>query len=891
MSNPFRRSWVVGLTLAVGIVLASDPLHAQTVSRSAATKISTLRRVPPEKVPHFGTFWLLNRKSAPLPINRFPDLPVYYLGYGNSFLVDDSSVDWTAVDNQHELDRALRRLEWESGILSDVEYWAGEGGGPGPMAESYGLEDLWLEITGVTNDYAYLTLHGTVDTDWYQLESKTNLAQPGDWILGEIKQGDFGANQTIFSPVYTGDITNRFFRAHHANAIVTVGYGPDAFEPSTIYSPGLSTPFSFSASPLSEDLTVYYQVSGTASTGVDYTNLPGAVVIPANSGFTDLILQPIADNLVEGTETVILTIVQTNSYLIDGNYQAATNQIKDSTTQVQVQAVVPATAVEPNGPPGSPAASGTFQITRSDYASQLPPLTVFYTLSGQAGNGLDYANLTGTLNCSQDEQIKNITIDPIADNLVEGAEAATLTLLPTTNYVVPSESDSDTVWVADSSTTVEVSAFSNAVEPHPASTTPKQTGIFSISRRDDRSESPALTVSYQLSGTAADGVDYTNVTGMVTFLADQTFTNVFIEPIFDDQLEADETVVLTITHVGDGYLINPASASATLAIYDNLATNTFQPVVANLNWPVGIDYYQPSNSLIVSVGNPTASFVRIFTNVVSSNILSVVSNWSGVTGLPIEVKLMTVKTTANGFTNGDVYFGSGNAIGWLSADGTRSNLTWCVLTNSIEPNALPVGGSLSMDVTGVFSNQLIVVTSPPDRPEDKKGVWRVDSTGHPTLLTNFVTKHLEGVISLANDASKWGPWAGKIVTGDENENLIYTVGGDGVVTQFDPTALIPGGIRPEDFDVIPPNQDLYLCGPYAGRVYKLDHHYLTNYVGDLVITDAGEFSGDTAQLFILHWDAATTNFITRSFPVRHPNGQGVEIEHVTFAPLDLPPLP
>jgi len=61
--------------------------------------------------------------------------------------------------------------------------------------------------------------------------------------------------------------------------------------------------------------------------------------------------------------------------------------------------------------------------------------------------------------------------------------------------------------------------------------------------------------------------------------------------------------------------------------------------------------------------------------------------------------------------------------------------------------------------------------------------------------------------------------------------------------------------------------------------------------GSTPITDAGEFSGGTAQIFILHWDAATAKFIIRSFPVRHPNGQGVEIEHVTFAPLNLSPLP
>jgi hypothetical protein len=194
-----------------------------------------------------------------------------------------------------------------------------------------------------------------------------------------------------------------------------------------------------------------------------------------------------------------------------------------------------------------------------------------------------------------------------------------------------------------------------------------------------------------------------------------------------------------------------------------------------------------------------------------------------------EVKLATVKTNSGGFTNGDLYFGSNTSIGWLSADGTRSNLNWCILTNSTVTNALPLRGSLYVDQTGVFSNNLIAVASDGSASSGRKGVWRVDSQAHPTLLTNLDTLHLEGVITLPNNVTNWGPWAGKIITGDEDRHVIYAIDTDGVTATFYTTNLIAGGIDPEDFDIIPPNQSLYVCDYGQSMLVKLSANYLTTW--------------------------------------------------------------
>lgn len=56
-------------------------------------------------------------------------------------------------------------------------------------------------------------------------------------------------------------------------------------------------------------LLVFLQWSGTASNGLDYQELPNTITIPAGSATAIIAVKPIDDSLVEGTETVIATVV------------------------------------------------------------------------------------------------------------------------------------------------------------------------------------------------------------------------------------------------------------------------------------------------------------------------------------------------------------------------------------------------------------------------------------------------------------------------------------------------------------------------------------------------------------------------------------------------------
>ncbi|MBI3880604.1 MAG: hypothetical protein HY301_11155, partial [Verrucomicrobia bacterium] len=994
--------------------------------------------------------------------------------------------------------------------------------------------ELFLEPYGYSNSSTYLRLHNTEPSNYYQLLS-TNLLtnQPGEWTLGQIITGATDTNVMEFDPVFTDTETKTFFRVHQAPNIVSIEATQNAYEPrAAIGDAGEIGIFYLSLGNTNPttNVTVYYRISGSASNGVDYSNLSGVVTIPKNPGFTEIHVLPIEDNLNEGTELVVLTIIQTNDYLIVSNESVAALTISDNSALVSVQNLDNPTAIEPGGPPGAPGVSASFIFYRTDERATNAPLPVYYRVTGTASNGVDYTLFSGVQTFPAGiggVVTTNLVVVPLADNLAEGIETVTVTLIPTNTYQIDSSASNATINIADSSTTISIGAVTNAIEPYAGTGFSGQTGYLYVSRSDSRGLYPALTVSYQVSGTASNGVDYSFLSGTVSFASNTTAnsTNILVVPLGDNLLEGVETVIVTlspvttylidsnnasavvnifdsssnlvsiaaltnavepnsaigdpgrvgaflvsrsdargiypalpvsyqisgtasngidysnltgtvtiasnalsnfvfITAIEDGlfegnetvtltltqtstYGVNSGSASATITISDTtttagitaatnavetnsasgipgrvgaffvtrtdtrnfypafevrylvsgtasngvdystingiasfaagsnratvliqtledlliegdetvtltliqtngaylIATNSTAtiiiqdnvpliPVVTNLAGPIGIDYHAPSNSLIISYNYNTGlpfNFARIYTN----GGLTIVTNWSTISNLADEVKLATVKATLNGFTNGEMYFSSGGGIGKLAADVALTNLTWAILTNATVTNALPIRGSLYVDQTGVFSNQLIAVASDPNASTNTKGVWRVDAQAHPTLLANLATRHLEGVITLTNDVAKWGPWAGKIITGDEDflpNPVIYTIATNGVVTTNDTTNLVVGGIHPEDFDIIPTNQNLYACDSDRNMILKLPAVYLTNFVGDLLITQAGEQLNKPAQLFIVHWDSGTTNFIIRSVTyIRSDNTLG-HFEHVTFSPIELPDI-
>lgn len=63
---------------------------------------------------------------------------------------------------------------------------------------------------------------------------------------------------------------------------------------------------------LNQDVVFYLTVSGTAQNGIDYTNVPDSILIPAGTISDTLVIDPTLDSALENLEDIIITIVNNN---------------------------------------------------------------------------------------------------------------------------------------------------------------------------------------------------------------------------------------------------------------------------------------------------------------------------------------------------------------------------------------------------------------------------------------------------------------------------------------------------------------------------------------------------------------------------------------------------
>jgi hypothetical protein len=89
--------------------------------------------------------------------------------------------------------------------------------------------------------------------------------------------------------------------------------GPDAAEADPT---GSTLTLTRSGNPASA-LTVSYSIAGSATPGVDFSALPGSITIPAGQSSATLTITPLDDAVVEGDETVIVTLLSHAAYLIE----------------------------------------------------------------------------------------------------------------------------------------------------------------------------------------------------------------------------------------------------------------------------------------------------------------------------------------------------------------------------------------------------------------------------------------------------------------------------------------------------------------------------------------------------------------------------------------------
>jgi hypothetical protein len=321
---------------------------------------------------------------------------------------------------------------------------------------------------------------------------------------------------------------------------------------------------SLSQAPASP-ITINYSVSGTASPGSDYPALSGSVTILKGATSATIDIVPINDAQAERDETIVVQLTNGTGYAAPTRTDFARITIVDSDRVIQM------TVLDSDGAePGNNTASVQFDrlgTLRGRFA-------IPFNFGGSATNGTDVLRLPDSLVYADGQSSVTLTVTAKPDNDLEGSEnilfrIAGVPSLPTSGVSVN---------IADAAVKVSTS-LPSVVENQ------GNTANFIITRTGD--VSAATTVSYVISGTATNGVDYNTVATSVSFAAGSATATIPVVMKSDNSIEGAETIVLTVS--GTTSLAAGSPNAATLVIDEaaiNLGSLTLSPNTATGGQPI-----------------------------------------------------------------------------------------------------------------------------------------------------------------------------------------------------------------------------------------------------------------------------------------------------------------
>jgi hypothetical protein len=194
-------------------------------------------------------------------------------------------------------------------------------------------------------------------------------------------------------------------------------------------------------------LDVTLALSGTATSGTDYDAIPTTVTFAPGQATVTMPMVPVPDLLLEGAETVIVTIIPASTYSVASSpANAATVTIADDVSVLPPTISIAATDATASE---TPTDNGLITLTRVG-GNTSAALDVTVAITGSASNGVDYQTLPTTVRFNANETTTTLSVAPIDDPFVEGAEAAVVTIAASANYdVAASPNNTATVTIAD----------------------------------------------------------------------------------------------------------------------------------------------------------------------------------------------------------------------------------------------------------------------------------------------------------------------------------------------------------------------------------------------------------------------------------------------------------
>ncbi|UAY74695.1 putative Ig domain-containing protein [Pseudoxanthomonas sp. X-1] len=260
-------------------------------------------------------------------------------------------------------------------------------------------------------------------------------------------------------------------------------------------------------------------------------------------------------------------------------------------------AVSPSSANEDSGT--------TFLYTVTLSQASSTPTTVNLTRAGTATTGTDYTGAVGIVTVPANAISASFQITPVADNTVESDETVIFQVANGSGYTIGNPSSATATIVNDDYPSATI-----AVSPGSVTENGSANLVYTVSLSQPAPS--ALSIGFNVGGTATAGTDYATVNAPLVIPAGQTTGTITIDPTPDTTVEPDETVAISL-NAGLGYTVgSPSSATGTILNDDqpalsinDVSQNEGSAGITNFTFTVSLS--QPAGTGGVSFDIATAN--------------------------------------------------------------------------------------------------------------------------------------------------------------------------------------------------------------------------------------------------------------------------------------------
>ena len=470
------------------------------------------------------------------------------------------------------------------------------------------------------------------------------------------------------------------------------------------------------------DVTVDYTISGSATSGSDFTSLGTSVTILTGDTSALLDVLVLQDTVIEEDETVIITLDSFTS----GDPNVVFGATVTDTVTIADEPDTGTVTISNNGNGSEPSADGQFLVSLS--AASSSDTVVSFTVGGTATEGTDYAAIGTSVTIPAGDTSAAIDVAVSDDTIIEDDETVIVTLGAVTSgdpdISVPG-SPSATVTITDNeSATVALAAtIANASEP-------TADGQFTVTLSGvTGSELTSNTdISFTVTGTAGEGTDYAAIGTSVTIPAGNTSATIAVDVSDDTIIEDAETAIVTLGSVtsGDPDISVSGSPSATVTIADNeSATVAIAATTPNGAEPATDGQFTVSLSGVTGselTSNTDVSFTVSGTatqgtdyTAIGTNVIITAGNTSATIDVAVSDDTIieddeTVIVTLGSVTSGDPDIsvsGSPNATVTITDNESATVALAATIANASEPSA---DGQFTVSLSGVTGSELTSAT-------------------------------------------------------------------------------------------------------------------------------------------------------------------------------------